>query len=318
MDSIKERIEEIARNKNLFDIEFEYLLVNKSDINKVIAVIKDQKEDIYSVTLENENIRKIDDWTYNVDDDIFKYLENDYEIKNINIDSHYNIWCQTEDIINEIKHKVGLQKYLEYCKKNHIDYKVLQKRTNVEEFPDLMNYYNEDMKKFLEKQSEISYISFILGYDFLNKMFTNSEVQECDINYDFANYLSNKFMETAYYKNSLKSTYDSLCEWIEENEAIIKSEFLFFTEQENKVILEIGKRKEQNVALVENYLEDGKKEYIIAFNYEVEDKKVNWSYGYYYNGNLEKAREDFEYVKSGGSLYNTFDNNFQKNKEREI
>lgn len=76
--------------------------------------------------------------------------------------------------------------------------------------------------------------------------------------------------------------------------------------KDDKCIIEIGKRNNDKVALVEHQFRDGTKEYIIAFHYEVNDKKLEWGYGYYYGNNLKKAKEDFERVKAGGNLADTF------------
>ena len=35
-------------------------------------------------------------------------------------------------------------------------------------------------------------------------------------------------------------------------------------------------------------------------------KRVNWGYGYYYGDDLKKQKEDFEKVKAGGNLADTF------------
>lgn len=74
-------------------------------------------------------------------------------------------------------------------------------------------------------------------------------------------------------------------------------------------ILETGNRENQPVALVERTFNDGKKEYIIGFSYEIKDKSIEWGYGYYYSDNIKKAKEDFNRVLKGENLDNTFQNN---------
>lgn len=74
-----------------------------------------------------------------------------------------------------------------------------------------------------------------------------------------------------------------------------------------------GYRNNQPVALVERNINDDI-EYIIAFNYMISDNKINWGYGYYYDTDIEKARNDFNKVLAGGNLADTFSN---KNKEQE-
>lgn len=73
----------------------------------------------------------------------------------------------------------------------------------------------------------------------------------------------------------------------------------------NLKILKKGYRNYQPVALLERNLIN-KKEYIIAFNYEIKDSKLEWGYGYYYENDMEKALQDFEKVIIGGNLENTF------------
>ena len=73
--------------------------------------------------------------------------------------------------------------------------------------------------------------------------------------------------------------------------------------------METGNRENQPVALVERTFNDGKKEYIIGFSYEIKDKSIEWGYGYYYSDNIKNAKEDFNRVLNGENLDNTFQNN---------
>lgn len=172
-----------------------------------------------------------------------------------------------------------------------------------------------------QEENEIRYITFILGYDLMNEMLTKpdtAEPLECDIAYDFCDYLARKFIKTEYYKNMKYSTYEMLQEWLSDNQEIIQSEYLCYSHKDNKCIIETGKRNSDKVALVEHQFKDGTKEYIIAFNYKVNDQKLDWCYGYYYSNDLKKAKEDFEKVKAGGNLADTFnEQNKKKHKERE-
>ena len=71
-------------------------------------------------------------------------------------------------------------------------------------------------------------------------------------------------------------------------------------------LIDVGFRKEQPVALVEKTFTEKDKEYIIAFDYKVENDKINWGYGYYYDKNLKKAKEDFAKALAGKDLADTF------------
>lgn len=79
-------------------------------------------------------------------------------------------------------------------------------------------------------------------------------------------------------------------------------------------IIDKGFRGEQPVGLIKRVFNNDY-EYVIAFNYEEQDNKINWGYGYYYGKDIDKATEDFKKVLSGGNLFHTFDKN-KKDKER--
>ena len=81
----------------------------------------------------------------------------------------------------------------------------------------------------------------------------------------FCNYLANKFIETDYYKNAWRSTYDSLSEWLEDNREIIQSEYLCYLGKDNKCILETGKRNNDKVALVEHQFKRWNKRIYCSF-----------------------------------------------------
>lgn len=168
-------------------------------------------------------------------------------------------------------------------------------------------------KTTLDKQNETSYIAFVLGYDLLNKEIQNSNYPECDISYDICNSLASKFLESKEYHNNKYSTYEMLQEWIDNNKSLV-NEYLgiedtkSFTRQlDNDInVIDIGYRKEQPIALVQRGKDDNM-EYVVAFNYRIKDNKMDWAYGYYYDKDLSKAREDFNKVINGGNLSKTFE-----------
>lgn len=80
-------------------------------------------------------------------------------------------------------------------------------------------------------------------------------------------------------------------------------------------VIDVGYRNNQPVALVEKTTKYGK-EYIIGFNYEIKDNKIEWGYGYYYDTDIKKAKKDFKKVLEGGNLANTFEKKKSKSLER--
>ena len=79
-------------------------------------------------------------------------------------------------------------------------------------------------------------------------------------------------------------------------------------------VIDLGYRRNEPIALVERTIDSNNKEYIIAFNYKIKDNNMDWGYGYYYNENIEKAKEDFKKVLAGGNLADTFT---KKNKNKD-
>lgn len=82
---------------------------------------------------------------------------------------------------------------------------------------------------------------------------------------------------------------------------------------DNMHVIDIGYRNKEPIALVEKTTKCGK-EYIIGFNYEITDNKIQWGYGYYYDTDITKAKNDFKKVLEGGNLADTFKEN--KKEER--
>lgn len=81
-------------------------------------------------------------------------------------------------------------------------------------------------------------------------------------------------------------------------------------------VLDVGYRNSTPVALVVKKYEKYDDEYIIGFNYEIKDNKMNWGYGYYYGTNIAKAKNDFQDVLAGKNIADTFNQeNVIDNKE---
>ncbi len=176
-------------------------------------------------------------------------------------------------------------------------------------------------------ESEKAYFTFVLGYDLLNDMLTKSSTPENDVSYDFCNMIADKFLRSDEYKNEKYSSYEMLESWVNDNKDFIRKEHSLFIgesiDRDDKTrmldngmyVMDLGYRNKQPVALVEKTMQDNSKEYIIAFNYKINDKKIDWAYGYYYNNNISKAKQDFNKVLSGGNLADTF-NKKKNDKER--
>lgn len=208
-------------------------------------------------------------------------------------------------------------------------------RLNEEDMIEVVSLKKQDLEQnikeyiedtYYEKQidvpSEKAYLSFVLGYDFLQEMLKSSKSPECDTSYDFCNYVSSKFLESEDYKNLRYSTYEMLDKWINENKAQIQYDYneyigkKYETYKEKTILLQ-GNRREQPVALVERNIGENV-EYVIAFNYEIKDNDLTWGYGYYYDDNFNKAIQDYQKVLLGGDLADTFAEKKDTQKELKI
>lgn len=126
-----------------------------------------------------------------------------------------------------------------------------------------MQYEIKDNKVIVDKdsfneESEIQYLNFVLGYDLLNNFYKDSIYSECDVNYDFSDYLSRKFIKSEEYQNTKYSTYEMLEKWLKNNMKSIKKEYEEF----------IGKAKDiyvvgNYICIVDDYNYDNPKESIV-------------------------------------------------------
>lgn len=170
-------------------------------------------------------------------------------------------------------------------------------------------------------ESEKAYFTFVLGYDLLNDMLKKSSTPENDISYDFCNMVAEEFLKSEEYKNEKYSSYEILESWVNDNKNFIKNQHDLFVgkSSSNKTrklgngmyVIDVGYRKEQPVALVKKDTDYGL-EYIVAFNYKIDNDRINWAYGSYYGDDFTKAKQDFDKVLNGGNLSKTFERNDER------
>lgn len=168
-------------------------------------------------------------------------------------------------------------------------------------------------KEEYDRSTELSYLTFVLGYDLLDDVLKKDTDVECDIAYDFCNGIATKFMGTEEYHNLRYSTYEMLDRWVNDNISEIITDYEDFSrirkdEVEiygDKEILEKGDRNGRPVAFVK-WDKGGREEYLVAFEHKVTDDKLHWGYAYYYDKDIDKAKEDFKKVINGGNLADTF------------
>ena len=161
-------------------------------------------------------------------------------------------------------------------------------------------------------ESEKAYFTFVLGYDLLNDMLKKSSTPDM---------VAEEFLKSEEYKNVKYSSYEMLESWVNDNKNFIKNQHDLFVGESssNKTrklgngmyVIDVGYRKEQPVALVKKDTDYGL-EYIVAFNYKIDNDRINWAYGSYYGDDFTKAKQDFDKVLNGGNLSKTFERNDER------
>lgn len=163
---------------------------------------------------------------------------------------------------------------------------------------------DEEIFESLEKDMLIGYMNMEMHYNIWSCI---EELYPEDINYKkglqmYLKYCNENNISKESIENCTKQNVVDVMKYytqLEEN----KEERSVF--DNNMKILKKGYRRLEPIALVERYIEN-EKEFIIAFNYEIKNNKLDWAYGYYYDDNIEKATKDYQKVIEGGNLADTF------------
>lgn len=320
---LKRTVDEFIRENEKYEgLELKYILTNNQDYKKTEAVLGDatMENGLILYIFDNEKVIEIPDWHFNYDEYIYEKLVNGYEIGTMSDDIHYSIWNDiSQNYPHNIENTEGVKKYIEYCKekgitKEYLDDKLGFNTPNILEqeknYIQIKDGYVIMPKTMYEKEIELAYIRFVLGYDLLHETFIKYGTKECDVNYDFCDFIAREFIESEEYKNEKYSTYEMLDSWLSTNEERIEQDYLEYIGEEvinnpNMTILARGKRNKEPIVLVEHNTSYGK-EYIVGLNYIIQNGNLSWGQGYYYDDNKTKAVEDFNKVIAGGNLADTF------------
>lgn len=148
-------------------------------------------------------------------------------------------------------------------------------------------------KDTFNEEKEIHYLNFILGYDLLNDLYKKSICSECDVNYDFSDYISREFIKSEEYQNTRYSTYEMLEKWLENNMLKIKKEYYEFIGSE-KNIYKVG----NYVCKVDDINYDNKEESIVMI-YKSEKDYKNGNYMEQVSLNNKDIKENItNYIKN--------------------
>lgn len=118
MDECIKQIKSILDDNDLSDYKIQYIL-KKEETLLGICCSRSDPEDIVKVTSEcnNSTISKISEWDYSIDQYLFSFLQEGFEIKCMPLSIHYGIWCTLADK-EDIFYMKGLQTYLDYFVEN--------------------------------------------------------------------------------------------------------------------------------------------------------------------------------------------------------
>ncbi len=113
---------------------------NKAEITDSFAIATNYDEVVIVNPFTGE-ITPSAEWQFNADEDIFGKLDEN-NIAYISMKAHHGIWSYIEDVKpEEIQNKVGMQKYLKYCKDNNITKDRIEEETHLSTLSDVMKYY---------------------------------------------------------------------------------------------------------------------------------------------------------------------------------
>ncbi len=304
---LKNKMEKmLKKSEDHRDKEIDYILLNSKtgDIHGIATNYDEILEFNSNIKKSSMDYCEIFEALFN-DDDFFGKLEDGYHIEYISMDSNYGLWNVIDEMYpTDINNKLGVQKYLQYCKNNNITKDTIDEAIKGET-PDIMHYYQDPLEK--------SYYIFILGSDLVSDLIKKYDYKENDINYEFCSNLATKFMESREYQNKSKQAYSQLELWVDINKSDIEELYrqtIGYKEKVyngNTIIIDKGYRNTDKVALLEKTI-GNRKEYIIAFHYQEDKDKLSWAYAYYFDKDKEKAIESYDNVLNGGNLADVFIN----------
>lgn len=138
------------------NMEISCILFNKDNSNDVDVLILCDDDIEYSLDWIKKEFNMLHyGYEYDIDQDLFRELENNMEIGYINIKLHFEAWLRIQDWYPEdVEYKKGMQKYLKYCKENGITKEKIEKELNVTDIPNVMEFY-KDKNKYMERSKSM-------------------------------------------------------------------------------------------------------------------------------------------------------------------
>lgn len=118
---IKEICQEIIDEQTKCNYSVEYILKNKDDIVRAVAVNKHTKSTIQLDIVDGRNhTQNLDYFNFNPDLFLFSDLEREYELLYAPLNVHYDIWRYSKENHETLIHKKGMNLYFDFCKRKDI------------------------------------------------------------------------------------------------------------------------------------------------------------------------------------------------------
>ncbi|MCD7886996.1 MAG: hypothetical protein LUG44_05185 [Clostridiales bacterium] len=138
------------------NFHLEYVLVKGSKPTPDTAIAYAHYEDqliSFNPLESGGNSKIVWDWAFSFDGDLFLYLEQGYELVGMTVETHSLVWEEIEEHHSDggICSPGGMQKYLNYCKRNGVTAELLRKEQDYGGM-DVMQLYNKSA--FKEKPSQ--------------------------------------------------------------------------------------------------------------------------------------------------------------------
>lgn len=126
---------------------------NPEDV--LVYGVSDQESFWFHLTGDDQKEVAISPMEIDYDDNLFKDLENGYEIAGMSMEGHYGVWYTLDDVENnefwETSRPEGLAKYLLYCRQNGVTVQKLQKETGYDG-RDMLKVYQEPIRQVEKSQ----------------------------------------------------------------------------------------------------------------------------------------------------------------------
>ena len=130
-----------------YQVVYFFIKGNKDAPEDVLVYANCMYDVLYFHPLQDNSFPVLQsDFQYSLSDDLFKHLENGYTLAYMTWEVHGFVWDEISQYHQYFGHPAGLQKYLEFCKRNGITRERLEKECSYEGW-DILTLYDRQTAK---------------------------------------------------------------------------------------------------------------------------------------------------------------------------